>query len=74
MRFARSPRSRSNIDGIGAFDLVSRNAMLQGLMGMETGDRFLPLVRKGEEQASDAHAVQSRAACFFHCHLGKVGR
>ena len=34
-----------SVDGVGAFDLVSRNAMLQGLMGMEGGDRFLPFVR-----------------------------
>ena len=34
-----------SIDGVGAFDLVSRNAMLQGLMGMEGGDRLLPFVR-----------------------------
>ena len=27
------------------FDLVSRNAMLQGLMGMDGGDRILPFVR-----------------------------
>ena len=34
-----------SVDGVGAFDLVSRNAMLQGLMGMEGGDRILPFVR-----------------------------
>ena len=27
-----------SIDGIGAFDLVSRNAMLRGLKEMDTGD------------------------------------
>ena len=31
-----------SIDGIGAFDLVSRNAMLRGLKEMDTGDRVLP--------------------------------
>ena len=31
-----------SIDGIGAFDLVSRNAMLRGLKDMDTGDRVLP--------------------------------
>ena len=30
---------------VGAFDLVSHNAMLQGLMGMEGRDRLLPFVR-----------------------------
>ena len=34
-----------SVDGVGAFDLVSRNAMLQGLMGMDGGDRILPFVR-----------------------------
>ena len=34
-----------SVDGVGAFDLVSRNAMLQGLLGMEDGDRLLPFVR-----------------------------
>ena len=34
-----------SIDGIGAFDLVSRNAMLRGLKEMDAGDRVLPFVR-----------------------------
>ena len=34
-----------SIDGIGAYDLISRNAMLQGLLMMEDGDRVLPFVR-----------------------------
>ena len=34
-----------SVDGVGAFDLVSRNAMFQGLMGMDGGDRILPFVR-----------------------------
>ena len=33
------------IDGVGAFDLVSRNAMMEGLLRMEGGDRILPFVR-----------------------------
>ena len=31
-----------SIDGIGAFDLISRNAMLEGLLRMEDGDQILP--------------------------------
>ena len=31
-----------SVDGVGAFDLVSHNATLQGLMGMQGGDRVLP--------------------------------
>ena len=34
-----------SIDGIGAFDLISRNAMLEGLLQMENGDQVLPFVR-----------------------------
>ena len=34
-----------SVDGVGAFDLVSRTAMLSGLMDMEEGDRLLPFVR-----------------------------
>ena len=37
-----------SIDGIGAFDLVSRNAMLRGLKEMDTGDRVLPFVLYGQ--------------------------
>ena len=41
-----------SIDGIGAFDLVSRNAMLRGLKEMDTGDRVLPFVRQFYGQLS----------------------
>ena len=34
-----------SLDGVGAFDFVSRNAMLKGLLTMEGGDRVLPFVR-----------------------------
>ena len=34
-----------SINGIGAYDLISRNAMLQGLPMMENGDRVLSFVR-----------------------------
>ena len=35
----------TSIDGVGAYDLISRNAMLEGLLGMEGGDQILPFVR-----------------------------
>ena len=35
-----------SIDGIGAFDLVSREAMLRGLLSVEGGDTVLPFVRQ----------------------------
>ena len=34
-----------SVDGVGAFDLVSHNAMMEGLLGMEGGDQILPFVR-----------------------------
>ena len=33
-----------SIDGIGAYDLISRNAMLEGLFRMEKGDQIFPFV------------------------------
>ena len=35
----------TSIDGIGACDLISWNAMLEGLLRMEKGDQILPFVR-----------------------------
>ena len=34
-----------SIDGVGAYDLISRNAMLEGLLRMEGGDQTIPFVR-----------------------------
>ena len=34
-----------SIDGIGAFDLISRNAMLEGSLRIEDGDQLLPFER-----------------------------
>ena len=34
-----------SIDGVGAYDLISRQAMLEGLLRMESGDQILPFVR-----------------------------
>ena len=34
-----------SIDGVGAYDLISRNSMLRGLKRMEDGDQVLPFVR-----------------------------
>ena len=35
-----------SVDGVGAFDLISRNSMLQGLLTLEQGDQILPFVRQ----------------------------
>ena len=34
-----------SIDGVGAYDLISRNSMLRGLLGMENEDKILFFVR-----------------------------
>ena len=34
-----------SIDGVGAYDLIFRNAMMEGLLRMEQGDQILPFVR-----------------------------
>ena len=34
-----------SVDGVGAFDLISRSAMMQGLVDMPDGVNFLPFVR-----------------------------
>ena len=33
------------IDGVGAYDLISRNAMMEGYLRMEDGNQILPFVR-----------------------------
>ena len=35
----------TSIDGVGAYDLISRNAMLEGLLQMEGGDQIIPFMR-----------------------------
>ena len=35
----------TSIDGVGAYDLISRNAMLDGLLQMDGGDQIIPFVR-----------------------------
>ena len=34
-----------SVDGVGVFDLISRNAMMAGLSHLEEGDKLLPFVR-----------------------------
>ena len=35
----------TSIDGVGAYDLISHSAMLEGLLRMEDGDQILPFLR-----------------------------
>ena len=39
------PATVLSIDGIGAYDLISRSAMLEGLLKTDRGDEILPFVR-----------------------------
>ena len=56
-----------SVDGVGAFDLVSRNAMLRGLMSLPSGGRLLPFVRMfcgqpsvflWEDETGEVHHIQ----------------
>ena len=55
-----------SVDGIGVFDLVSRNAMLRGLLSIEDGGQVLPFGRMfhaqrsiffWEEKVGDVHDI-----------------
>ena len=56
-----------SIDGVGAFDLISRKSMLEALMEMESGSQVLPFVRMfygshstylWEDEAGVVHTVE----------------
>ena len=56
-----------SVDGVGAFDSVSRAAMLSGLLDMEEGEQLLPFVRMFysqpssylfDDEAGETHTVQ----------------
>ena len=61
-RFARFVRrypnpTISSIDGIGAFDPISRAAMLEGLMNVEGGGQAIPFVRSFNGSPSSCGSV-----------------
>ena len=41
-----------SIDGVGAFDLISRNAIVWGLMAVEHGDGMWPFIRESNGRPS----------------------
>ena len=56
-----------SVDGVGAYDFVSRTALLSGLMDMEEGDKLLPCVRLffsdpstflWDDEAGDTHEIR----------------
>ena len=53
-----------SIDGVGAFDLISRNAMLQALLEINGGDQIMPFVRQfyestqwWEDEMGEVHEI-----------------
>ena len=55
-----------SIDGVGAFDLISRNAMLQALLEIDGGDQIMPFVRQlygrpsthlSEDEMGEVHEI-----------------
>ena len=48
-----------SVDGVGAFDLISRNSMLQGLLTLEQGDQILPFVRQFYGRRTPLHEVST---------------
>ena len=55
-----------SIDGIGAFDMVSRQAMLQGLQTVVGGDAALPFVRQFLRVSIDLFVGRPRRHCSHH--------
>ena len=64
-----------SIDGVGAFDLISRNAMVSGLMAMENyGRRLLTCGRMnvGSPMTFPKEKAASKAILSCHCSLAWV--
>ena len=62
-----------SIDGIGAYDLISRSAMLEGLLRMDRGDEILPFVRCFYGSPS-THCGKTRWVSLSTSHKGREGR
>ena len=72
-----------SLDGVGAFDPISRNAMLKGLLTMEGGERVLPFYGDPstflwEDDLGGAHSLKEKAgskeiAHVFHSRAGTPG-
>ena len=41
-----------SIDGVGAYDLISRRAMFQGVADLPNGDQLIPFIRQFYEEPS----------------------
>ena len=60
-----------SIDGVGAYDLISRRAMLEGLLRMEKGDQM----RRAQHETSHKGREESKAtpSCHSCSHLACTG-
>ena len=61
-----------SVDGVGAFDLVSRNAMLNGLLEMVDGEQLLPFARLFYSQPS-THLWDDDAGTTHRIQQGEGG-
>ena len=57
-----------SIDGVGAYDSMSRNAMLEGVLRMENGERVLPFVRR----FYGPHPLTSGSFAGYRMHKGRA--
>ena len=61
-----------SVDGVGAFDLISRNSMMEGLLHMEGGDQLLPC--EDVLQQSIQIPEEDEVGTVHPIHLGEGGK
>ena len=61
-----------SVDGVGAFDFISRNSMMAGLAHLEEGDKLLPFVRLFYSSPS-TFLWEDDAGTTHHIRQGEVG-
>ena len=62
----------TSIDGVGAYDLTSRTAMLEGLLQMDGGDESIPFVRMFYGGPS-TYLLEGEMGITQYIHKGKDG-
>ena len=61
-----------SVDGVGAFDLITRNSMLSGLMGMREGEQLLPIAKLFYGDPS-TYLWEDEVGDVHHLHQGEGG-
>ena len=61
-----------SVDGVEAFDLISRNSMFSGLMGMREGEQLLPFAKLFCGDPS-AYLWEDEVGDVHHIHQGEGG-